>query len=192
MRGATCFLFKIFQTNRLLPLPCFPLRAGFACFITDCRLSFIFLVFAFHLSPCFPLRGKCLRKQTIEVNFNFFDFDTAFPLGRLFSPNYRLKVVSAAWCRRIATDEGHRFSHRSKCVQTTERSQFNYFPLRRALQKRSNFFQAAPLLFSADFSPREFVWRVLDRDAKRRACINQAPAKVPFEVFSDFLRPQTQ
>ena len=116
MRGTTCFLFKIFQTNRLLPLPCFPLRAGFACFITDCRLSFIFLVFAFHLSPCFPLWGKCLRKQTIEVNFNFFDFDTDFPL--------------AAWCRRIATDEGHRFSHRSKCVQTTERSQFNYFPLR--------------------------------------------------------------
>ena len=116
MRGATCFLFKIFQTNRLLPLPCFPLWAGFACFITDCRLSFIFLVFAFHLSPCFPLRGKCLRKQTIEVNFNFFDFDIAFPL--------------AAWCRRTATDAGHRFPHRSKCVQTTERSQFNYFPLR--------------------------------------------------------------
>ena len=86
MRGATCFLFKIFQTNRLLPLPCFPLWAGFACFITDCRLSFIFLVFAFHLSPCFPLRGKCLRKQTIEVNFNFFDFDTAFPLGGKVSP----------------------------------------------------------------------------------------------------------
>ena len=115
MRGATCFLFKIFQTNRLLPLPCFPLWAGFACFITDCRLSFIFLVFAFHLSPCFPLRGKCLRKQTIEVNFNFFDFDTDFPL--------------AAWCRRTVTDAGHRFPLRGKCVQTTERSQFNYFPL---------------------------------------------------------------
>ena len=120
MRGATCFLFKIFQTNRLLPLPCFPLRAGFACFITDCRLSFIFLVFAFHLSPCFPLRGKCLRKQTIEVNFNFFDFDTAFPLGGLFSPNYRLKVVLAAWCRRTATDEGAPLSP-SKQVCTNNR-----------------------------------------------------------------------
>ena len=30
------------------------------------------------------------------------------------------------------------------------------------------------------------VWRVLDRDAKRRACICQAPAKVPFEVFQEF------
>ena len=115
MRGATCFLFKIFQTNRLLPLPCFPLRAGFACFITDCRLSFIFLVFAFHLSPCFPLRGKCLRKQTIEVNFNFLTLIQPSPWGER--------------CRRTATDAGHRFSHRSKCVQTTERSQFNYFSL---------------------------------------------------------------
>ena len=103
MRGATCFLFKIFQTNRLLPLPCFPLRAGFACFITDCRLSFIFLVFAFHLSPCFPLWGKCLRKQTIE---QFFDFDTAFPL--------------AAWCRRTATNEGAPLSP-SKQVCTNNR-----------------------------------------------------------------------
>ena len=81
MRGATCFLFKIFQTNRLLPLPCFPLWAGFACFITDCRLSFIFLVFAFHLSPCFPLRGKCLHKQTIEVNFNFLTLIQPSPWG---------------------------------------------------------------------------------------------------------------
>ena len=29
----------------------------------------------------------------------------------------------------------------------------------------------------------EFVWRVLDRGALLRACISQAPAKVPFEVF---------
>ena len=32
-------------------------------------------------------------------------------------------------------------------------------------------------VFLSEFS--EFVWRVLDRDAKRRACISQAPAKVP-------------
>ena len=37
------------------------------------------------------------------------------------------------------------------------------------------------LTFLSEFS--EFVWRVLDRDAKRRACISQAPAKEPFEVF---------
>ena len=40
------------------------------------------------------------------------------------------------------------------------------------------------LTFLSEFS--EFVWRVLDRDAKRRACISQAPAKVPFEVFQEF------
>ena len=38
----------------------------------------------------------------------------------------------------------------------------------------------------------EFVWRVLDRDAKRCACISQEPTKVPFEVYSEILRPQTQ
>lgn len=38
------------------------------------------------------------------------------------------------------------------------------------------------LTFLSEYS--EFVWRVLDRDAKRRACISQAPAKVPFENFS--------
>ena len=156
MRGATCFLFKIFQTNRPLPLPCFPLWAGFACFITDCRLSFIFLVFAFHLSPCFPLRGKCLHKQTIEVNFNFFDFDTAFPLGggHCPFPNGLLQIAYFCLCHRLPlggklstklTDEGHRFPHRSKCVQTTERSQFNYFPLRqmqiiRTLKNRGSYY----------------------------------------------------
>ena len=46
------------------------------------------------------------------------------------------------------------------------------------------------LTFLSEF--KRVVWRMLDRDAKRRACISQAPAKVPFEVFSDFLRPQTQ
>ena len=39
------------------------------------------------------------------------------------------------------------------------------------------------LTFLSEFG--EFVWRVLDRAAKRRACISQAPAKVPFEVFSN-------
>lgn len=42
------------------------------------------------------------------------------------------------------------------------------------------------LTFLSEFS--EFVWRVLDRDAKRRACISQAPAKVPFGNFSKILR----
>ena len=159
MRGATCFLFKIFQTNRLLPLPCFPLWAGFACFITDCRLSFIFLVFAFHLSPCFPLRGKCLHKQTIEVNFNFFDFDTAFPSGAGIArfltdccKSHKFKISAfvigfplGGSCQRKLTDEGHRFPHRSKCVQTTERSQFNYFSLRqmqiiRTLKNRGSYY----------------------------------------------------
>ena len=37
------------------------------------------------------------------------------------------------------------------------------------------------LTFLSEF--KRVVWRVLDRDAKRRACISQAPAKVPFEVF---------
>ena len=46
------------------------------------------------------------------------------------------------------------------------------------------------LTFLSEFS--EFVWRVLDRDAKRRACISQAPAKEPFEIYSEILRPQTQ
>ena len=31
---------------------------------------------------------------------------TPSPRGGLFSPNYRLKVVLAAWCRRTATNEG--------------------------------------------------------------------------------------
>mgnify|MGYP000552021283 FL=1 len=34
------------------------------------------------------------------------------------------------------------------------------------------------LTFLSEF--KRVVWRVLDRDAKRRACISQAPAKVPF------------
>ena len=42
------------------------------------------------------------------------------------------------------------------------------------------------LTFLSEFS--ELVWRVLDRDAKRRACISQAPAKVPFEIYSEILR----
>lgn len=37
------------------------------------------------------------------------------------------------------------------------------------------------LTFLSEFS--EFVWRVLDRDAKRRACISQAPAIEPFLVL---------
>ena len=61
------------------PLRGFPLRAGFTCFVTDCRLSFVFLVLPlipprFPLvslpsgkrgkqsgskpQPCFPLRGE--------------------------------------------------------------------------------------------------------------------------------------
>ena len=43
-----------------------------------------------------------------------------------------------------------------------------------------------------NFLARDFVWRVLDRAAKRRACISQAPATVPFEVYSEILRLQTQ
>ena len=46
------------------------------------------------------------------------------------------------------------------------------------------------LTFLSEFS--ELFLRVLDRDAKRRACICQAPAKVPFEIYSEILRPQTQ
>lgn len=46
------------------------------------------------------------------------------------------------------------------------------------------------LTFLSEYS--EFVWRVLDRDAKRRACISQAPVAVPFEVYSEILHPQTQ
>ena len=38
------------------------------------------------------------------------------------------------------------------------------------------------LTFLSEF--KRVVWRVLDRAAKRRACISQAPAKVPFGVFS--------
>ena len=51
-----------------------------------------------------------------------------------------------------------------------------------------------PLGFEFVFLPSlsEFVRRVLDRAAKRRACISQAPATVPFEVYSEILRPQTQ
>ena len=60
MRGATCFLFKIFQTNRLLPL------------------------------PCFPLWGKCLRKQTIEVNFNFLTLIQPSPWGRASPVSQRI------------------------------------------------------------------------------------------------------
>ena len=41
------------------------------------------------------------------------------------------------------------------------------------------------LTFLSEF--KWIVWRVLDRAAKRRACISQAPAKVPFEVYNGFL-----
>lgn len=41
------------------------------------------------------------------------------------------------------------------------------------------------LTFLSEF--KRVAWRVLDRDAKRRACISQAPAKVPFEVFAVFM-----
>ena len=37
------------------------------------------------------------------------------------------------------------------------------------------------LTFLSEF--KRVVWRVLDRTAKRCACISQAPAKEPFEVF---------
>ena len=40
------------------------------------------------------------------------------------------------------------------------------------------------LTFLSEF--KRVVWRVLDRAAKRRACISQAPAKEPFEVFYKF------
>ncbi len=46
------------------------------------------------------------------------------------------------------------------------------------------------LTFLSEF--KRVVWRVLDRDAKRRACISQAPAKEPFEIYSEILCPQTQ
>ena len=47
-------------------------------------------------------------------------------------------------------------------------------------------FRSAPkLTFLSEV--KRVVWRVLDRDAKRRACISQAPAKVPFEVYNGFL-----
>ena len=62
MRGATCFLFKIFQTNRLLPL------------------------------PCFPLWGKCLRKQTIEVNFNFLTLIQLFPSKQVCTNNQKKSI----------------------------------------------------------------------------------------------------
>ena len=42
------------------------------------------------------------------------------------------------------------------------------------------------LTFLSEF--KRVVWRVLDRTAKRCACISQAPAKEPFEVFSMFCR----
>ena len=47
---------------------CFPLRAGFACFITDCLLSFTFSVFAFDIG--FPL-GGFLAKQGGEEKISF-------------------------------------------------------------------------------------------------------------------------
>ena len=40
------------------------------------------------------------------------------------------------------------------------------------------------LTFLSEF--KRVVWRVLDRDAKRRACISQAPAKVPFSQNNYF------
>lgn len=51
-----------------------------------------------------------------------------------------------------------------------------------------------PLGFELTFylSWSELFWRVLDRGALLRACISQAPAKVPFEIYSEILRPQTQ
>lgn len=39
------------------------------------------------------------------------------------------------------------------------------------------------LTFLSEF--KRVVWRVLDRAAKRRACISQAPAKEPFEIYSE-------
>ena len=46
------------------------------------------------------------------------------------------------------------------------------------------------LTFLSEF--KRVVWRVLDRTAKRSACISQAPAKEPFEIYSEILRPRTK
>ena len=47
--------------------------------------------------------------------------------------------------------------------------------------KRFSGERPVSLGFELTFYPSlsELVWRVLDRDAKRRACISQAPVKVP-------------
>ena len=55
-RGVSCF-----SLSKNLCSLAFPFRAGFACFVTDCRLSFVFLGFAFDITPCFPLSGKVAR-----------------------------------------------------------------------------------------------------------------------------------
>ena len=53
------------------------------------------------------------------------------------------------------------------------------------LAANAPFRSALSLSFYPSLS--EFVRRVLDRAAKRRACISQAPVKVPFEVYNGFL-----
>ena len=62
-RGVACF-----SLSKNLCSLAFPFRAGFACFVTDCRLSFVFLGFAFDITPCFPLSGKVAAKPPREDN----------------------------------------------------------------------------------------------------------------------------
>ena len=54
-RGVACF-----SLSKNLCSLAFPFRAGFACFVTDCRLSFVFLVFAFDI-PLLSPSGRVAR-----------------------------------------------------------------------------------------------------------------------------------
>ena len=100
---------------------CFPLWAGFACFITDCSVSFIFLIFTFDAISCFPLfrffswwwksektygsgeSGELWRADRGPIKILPY---LSLPPRGAFLAELPFKAASAAWCRRTATNEG--------------------------------------------------------------------------------------
>ena len=71
----------------------------------------------------FPLPAENFTLQNfLRQKWEAFPYVKPSPRG-LFSPNYRLKVVLAAWCRRTATNEGrslfsqnYNFNAKMRCL----------------------------------------------------------------------------
>lgn len=60
------------------------------------------------------------------------------------------------------------------------------------LRSRTPWNKSSAYVSNTQSEFKRVVWRVLDRDAKRCACISQTPTIESFEVYSEILRLQTQ